>query len=303
MEIKTHKPRSKWVHWLARIGTTFGLAGATWLYLSWADLLGGVFLLGLLCALTSNEYSRTSHPQVSRFHRWLMTGLSFFTPYIFHRLLQSTEPPLLTIRLFELFLVLYLALVLSAIVYSSVLRTICMSTLFPIWGITLPLTSLIFIADFFISVGRTSIATLLWIIVLIFITKATDIGALIVGSVIGKHKLAPETSPGKTVEGAIGGVVVSILVALTIFWIGNIQLHSEHSLSAVFSVPKVIVSVAIISVFGILGDLFESSWKRFYQKKDSGECLPGLGGIYDLTDSIILSAPVSYFLVKYFIFS
>ena len=303
MENKSHKPRSKWVHWLARIGTTFGLAGATWLYLSWADLLGGVFLLGLLCALTSHEYSRTSHPETSRAQQWLLTGFSFFTPYIFHRLLQSTEPPLVTIRLFELFLVLFLALTLAAIVYPAVLRTICRSKLFPIWGITLPLTSLIFIADFFISVGRTSITTLLWIIVLIFITKATDIGALIVGSLIGKHKLAPKTSPGKTIEGAIGGVVISILVALTIFWIGHIKLHSEYSLPAAYSVPKIIVSVAIISVFGILGDLFESSWKRFYEKKDSGECLPGLGGIYDLTDSIIFSAPVSYFLVKYFIFS
>ena len=303
METPPKKIRSKWVHWLARIGTTFGLAGATWLYLSWADLLGGVFLLGLLCALTANEYSRTSHPKMGRFHRWMLTGVSFFTPYIFYRMLQSTEPPIATIRLFELFLILYIAIVLASIVFPAVLRTICRTTLFPIWGITLPLTSLIFIADFFTSIGRSSIATLLWIIVLIFITKATDIGALIVGSIFGKHKLAPKTSPGKTVEGAIGGVVVSILVALAIFWIGHIKLHSATSLPAVYSVPKVIVSVAIISVFGILGDLFESSWKRFYQCKDSGECLPGLGGIYDLTDSIILSAPVSYFLVKYFIFS
>ena len=303
METPPKKIRSKWVHWLARIGTTFGLAGVTWLYLSWADLLGGVFLLGLLCALTANEYSRTSHPNMGKFHRWMLTALSFFTPYIFHRMLQSTEPPIATIRLFELFLILYIATVLASIVLPSVLRTICRTTLFPIWGITLPLTSLIFIADFFTSIGRSSIATLLWIIVLIFITKATDIGALIVGSVFGKHKLAPKTSPGKTVEGAIGGVVVSILVALAIFWIGHVKLHSETSLPAIYSVPKVIVSVAIISVFGILGDLFESSWKRFYQCKDSGGCLPGLGGIYDLTDSIILSAPVSYFLVKYFIFS
>lgn len=303
METKPQKTRSKWVHWLSRIGTTFGLVGITWLYLSWADLLGGVFLLGLLCALTSNEYSRTSHPNLSNLRRGMLTVLSFFIPFLFHRMLQSSELPLLTIRLFELFLVLFLITILSAIIFPPVLRTICRSLAFPVWGIALPLTSLIFIAHYFISIGRTSIEALLWIIVLIFVTKATDIGALLVGSVIGKHKLAPKTSPGKTIEGAIGGVVVAILVGLALYWIGNIKLHSANSLSASFNIPKVIISVGIISVFGILGDLFESSWKRFYQRKDSGECLPGLGGIYDLTDSIILSSPISYFLVKYFIFS
>jgi phosphatidate cytidylyltransferase len=303
MESNVKKTRPKWVHWLARIGTTFGLAGITWLYLSWADLLGGVFLLGLLCALTSNEYSRTSHPNLSKLRQWMLTIVSFFVPYLFHRILQSAALPVITIRLYEFFLVLFLVTILSAIVFPAVLRVICRSLLFPIWGIALPLTSLIFIANFFISIGRTSIEALLWIIVLIFITKATDIGALLVGSAIGKNKLAPKTSPGKTIEGAIGGVVVAILVGLTLYWIGHIKLHSPNSLPADYNIPKVIISVGIISVFGILGDLFESSWKRFYQKKDSGQCLPGLGGIYDLTDSIILSSPVSYFLVKYFIFS
>lgn len=303
MDTNTKNPRSKLIHWLSRIGTTFGLAGASWLFLSWADLQGGVFYAGLLCALTAHEFSGSTNPNLKSFRRWALTIISFFTPYFFYRVLQSPEPPIMTIRLFELFMVLFLVMSLAALAYPSVLKVICNSMLFPIWGISLPLTSLIFVAHYFMTIGRTSTEALLWVITIIFVTKATDIGALLVGSIFGKHKLAPKTSPGKTIEGAIGGVIVSILVALSLYWIGNIQLTSASSMPIGFSIPKIILCVGIISLSGILGDLFESSWKRFYKMKDSGECLPGLGGVYDLTDSIIMSAPVSYFLLKYFLFS
>jgi phosphatidate cytidylyltransferase len=144
---------------------------------------------------------------------------------------------------------------------------------------------------------------LLWVLALILITKITDMGALVLGSIFGKHKLAPVLSPGKTIEGAVGGVVVSMLLAWLLHDIGRITLQPQSSLSDAWDVPKIMFAAGIISVFGILGDLVESAWKRLNHQKNSGNCLPGLGGIYDLTDSLVLSAPVACLLIRHFVFA
>ena len=164
------------------------------------------------------------------------------------------------------------------------------------------MTALIFTAHFFVDLGRTTTEALLWVIVIILVTKATDIGALLVGSWLGKHKLAPKISPGKTIEGAVGGVVVSILTALVVYTLGHIKIHAIGDPTPTWwNFTRIILATGTISIAGILGDLYESSWKRHIQIKNSGSILPGLGGMYDLTDSLILAAPVAYFLLKYLV--
>lgn len=303
MDKNAKKARSKWVHWLSRIGTTFGLAGLSWLYLSVTGLVGGSFFAGLLCALTSFEFSRNSRPQISPYLSWILTIVSFFVPYLIHRMLLDPNTPVLAITIYEVYLGFFLLITLVSLRWKTVLHMVSKSKLFPLWGITFPLATFIVVAHFFMNLGRTSNQALLWVIMIIFVTKATDIGALLFGSAFGKHKLAPKTSPGKTIEGAIGGVFLSISVALFVFWIAKIDLDSTGTVSTLNQVFKVILTVGLVSITGILGDLFESSWKRHNELKDSGSILPGLGGVYDLTDSIILSSPVAYFLIKFFLIS
>jgi len=301
MEIKNSKAKSKWVHWLARISTTFGLAGATWLYLYLFDLTGGVFLLGALCGLTAFEFLDSSPFPMTAYRKILLSLTSFLTPYLFHRILSvGSHRTETTILLFEVFLSIFIVITILGLRYGPLLKVVSKSLLFPVWGIALPMTALIFVAHFFVNLGRSSTEALLWVIVIILVTKATDIGALLVGSWIGKHKLAPKTSPAKTIEGAVGGVVISVLVAIVIYIAGNIKIHAVGVPTPIWwNFTRIIIATAVISIAGILGDLYESSWKRQNQIKNSGSILPGLGGMYDLTDSIILAAPVAYFMLKY----
>ncbi len=114
----------------------------------------------------------------------------------------------------------------------------------------------------------------------LFILWASDTGAYLVGSVLGKHKLFPRISPGKTWEGSIGGAISSFIVAFII----------SKWYTIITSVDWMMIA-AILIVAGTLGDLVESLYKRSIPVKDSGTILPGHGGILDRFDSLLLATP------------
>lgn len=120
-------------------------------------------------------------------------------------------------------------------------------------------------------------------------TWANDTFAFFIGSQIGKHKLCPAISPGKTIEGSVGGLIGSILA---ISALGNfLDLPSVH-----------FISIGIlVGITAPLGDLVESALKRFAGVKDSGNLLPGHGGILDRFDSIMLSVPAVYYYLHAFV--
>lgn len=122
---------------------------------------------------------------------------------------------------------------------------------------------------------------------IILITKCGDMGALLIGSKIGKHPLLPHVSPNKTIEGSIGSFVFSAVVAV----LAQSLLPAQLNLS--------IIHVIMIGIFfggiGQLGDMSESLIKRDCNVKDSGKFLPALGGALDAIDSLLFSAPAFYF--------
>ncbi len=122
-------------------------------------------------------------------------------------------------------------------------------------------------------------------------TWASDIGAYAVGRTIGRHKLIPSVSPGKTVEGAIGGLVFSVIVAwaLTQFLI-----RPAAQLDFRWRPFGVIVAGAVISVAAQIGDLAESLLKREAGVKDASHIIPGHGGVLDRVDSLLFVLPVSF---------
>ncbi|PIQ82528.1 MAG: hypothetical protein COV76_03160 [Candidatus Omnitrophica bacterium CG11_big_fil_rev_8_21_14_0_20_64_10] len=129
-----------------------------------------------------------------------------------------------------------------------------------------------------------------WLVAfLIGVTKGGDIGAYGIGSLIGKHALIRRISPSKTWEGTIGGLLVSVLVALLF----------RPVLPAV-SLQELVGLGLLLGAVGQIGDLSESLIKRDCQVKDSGRFLPGLGGVLDVLDSLLFSAPVFYFFVQHF---
>ena len=125
-----------------------------------------------------------------------------------------------------------------------------------------------------------------FVIFALLIVWTTDSGAYFTGKKFGKKKLWPEISPNKTIEGFIGGVTTAIIFAIVYQWIAPIS--SSYLI--------LIVVTIIASIFGQVGDLVESALKRQYKVKDSGNILPGHGGILDRFDSLLFVLPLLHFL-------
>lgn len=129
---------------------------------------------------------------------------------------------------------------------------------------------------------------------LVLVTKFTDMGAYIVGSLIGKNKLIPSVSPGKTWEGFFGAMVISQVPGIALFLMLPNQLGALHSL------PVAILLGLVVAFLAVIGDLAESIIKRSLTIKDSGQALPGIGGVLDLIDSLCFTAPIFYLYLRIF---
>lgn len=125
---------------------------------------------------------------------------------------------------------------------------------------------------------------------LLLVTKSGDIGAYFIGTAFGKHHLIPRISPKKSVEGAVGGFIFSVAFAVL----------SKYYLPAI-PVFHLAILGCLLGILAQVGDLSESLIKRDCQVKDSANLIPGLGGILDLIDSILFTAPTLYFYVKKFL--
>lgn len=144
------------------------------------------------------------------------------------------------------------------------------------------------LAQFFVSFGAwflVSMMALIWF---------ADSAAYFVGKAFGRHKLAPRISPGKTWEGALGGIAGALL------WMA-VSLQWENSFAAILAdrwgLALMFVLTAFLAALSIVGDLFESLLKRRADVKDSSQLLPGHGGVYDRIDALFPVAPVAFVLV------
>jgi phosphatidate cytidylyltransferase len=126
----------------------------------------------------------------------------------------------------------------------------------------------------------------------ILLTKFSDMGAYLVGSLIGRHKMIPRISPGKTWEGFGGAIVVSTGASLVFVHFLGDKMYGMNSLHAV-------ILGVLLSSTAVLGDLIESLFKREAGVKDSGKFFPGIGGILDLLDSLLFNAPIMYLYLRH----
>ncbi|WP_085992387.1 phosphatidate cytidylyltransferase [Oceanobacillus senegalensis] len=156
----------------------------------------------------------------------------------------------------------------------------------------------ILLATFYVGVGfyylietrdGSGIEGLKNILFAFLIVWSTDTGAYLFGRALGKRKLWPTISPNKTVEGAVGGIVLACIVTAIFHFFFPFQ----HSMVMVIAVT------IIASIFGQIGDLVESALKRIYNVKDSGKLLPGHGGILDRFDSLLFVLPLLH-IIQFF---
>jgi len=133
----------------------------------------------------------------------------------------------------------------------------------------------------------------------IAVVKFTDIGAYFTGICVGRHRLAPSVSPNKTIEGFVGGLIAGTVVAVAFAYLGGIIVPLDEG-----SCPRPWLPIGRAVIFGLamgllgqIGDLIESQIKRDAQIKDSGALVPTFGGVLDVIDSPLLTAPLAWWLL------
>jgi phosphatidate cytidylyltransferase len=264
----------------------------------WSVILGSLWAFGahaavalvtVLAALTLHEFYTMAAKLGGRPFRWM--GLVFSVlitagPYLLGYVTDETEAlARLPSGLLVLALIISCVRVLGERDPATRVETIA-STIMGVMFVPYMLQFMVAILMRDGSEGE-NLALCLWTVA---VSKFCDVGALLTGLAFGKHKMAPTISPKKTWEGAVGGVLVSAGLGAGIAYFGSAYFPASLTplLGALFALP--------IALITIVSDLIESALKRRADIKDTGVLIPGIGGAFDLTDSLILSAPVAYFL-------
>ncbi len=260
----------------SRILSTIGLWAGVILMLSILGNLGGVILLVVLSGLTQWElYTLLEKMGRRPMKRY---GVALGTLMLLGSYYLSAAHGV------DAFVVAVIALSVM-VLYKPDFDKVFLPTLF----------GLVYIPFMFQFYGMllTDYGTLFLPVWVIAVAKFSDVGGLLIGKQWGRTKLAPLLSPGKTVEGAAGGILTSTLVGILLalaFLQGN---------PVGFGLVKAGFAAACIGTIAIISDLIESAIKRQAGVKDSGNVIPGIGGAFDLSDSLILTAPVGYLLISY----
>lgn len=132
----------------------------------------------------------------------------------------------------------------------------------------------------------------LYVLYFVLVTKFSDTGAYLTGSLIGRHKMIPRISPGKTWEGFFGAIFLATVASVLFAWGAGQKLVG-------MSLGHAVALGILLSITAVLGDLIESLFKREAGVKDSGQLFPGVGGILDLLDSLLFNAPLMYLYLRH----
>lgn len=247
--------------------TIAALAGAgVWEYAQMAKAKGlepaVTLMIGVAVCEVLAFYVSIAYPQWSKLALLIMV-LGFISFFVFH--FKNYQNVIMHVAV-EMFGVLYLAIPFSFM----------LAILHP------------FSHDTLVQDGRW------WLFYLIVVTKITDVGGYFVGKLYGKHRLAPQLSPKKTVEGAVGGFVFAVALSMGMSLLGKTFAISSFHLGMF----DAIWIGMVIGILAQIGDLAESLLKRDADVKDSNVILPGFGGILDMVDSLIFTSPVVYFFIR-----
>ena len=241
----------------------------------WLLLLAG----SLVALLAGFEYTSLVNLSGAKIPHW-WTGIAILTFFAATFFRPDLQLPVLTLLAFSLFVI-----SLFAEPTARVLKDAAAGA-FGLLYIAWPLSLLYLLA-------AQSTGLLIFLFVCVW---SGDIAALYIGRAIGGKKLAPSISPGKTWSGSIASVVASVLLGLLLTWFGQwLAARGQSILDVGLSLLQVPLFAALINVAAQIGDLLESAIKRGAGVKDSGNLLPGHGGILDRIDALLFAAPVLYY--------
>ncbi len=265
--------------------------------LLWAAVLGSLWLFGphaavaiitLLAALTLHEFYQLTEKIGFRPFRWMALGFSILItagPYclITEDFFSGEE--------FGGFAPALLALALVASCIRCLGERDPTNRIESVFATVIGLVYVPFMLHFLVRLMLLYDEPTMGLVVTLWavgVSKFCDVGALLSGLAFGKHQMSPNISPKKTWEGAIGGVLISAGVGAGLAW------WAADCLPDGFT-PLTAALVALpLAMVTFVSDLMESAMKRRADIKDTGKLIPGIGGAFDLTDSLILTAPVAY---------
>jgi phosphatidate cytidylyltransferase len=272
------------------------IIGSLWLF----GAHGAVALITILSALTLYEFYGMAAKMGAKPFRWMGLGFSvlitaapYYLSYFSDEFANNSELPLALINDLPTALVVLVLLVSCIRVLgerdaANRVETIAATVL----GVLFVPFMLHYLVAILMFAGSDTENLMLcaWTVV---VSKFCDVGALLTGLAIGKHKMSPTISPKKTWEGAVGGVLVSAGIGAGFAFLASGHLPESMTplIAALIAVPLAIIT--------IVSDLIESVIKRRADTKDTGALIPGIGGAFDLVDSLILTAPVAYFIFQF----
>lgn len=270
-----------------RILSTFGLWAIVVACIYFFGTLGAVWLVCLVAVLTQREFYQLVHRMgLDPFDKLGMTlgALVMLAPYYAGRLLPGATELAAPGTLLAAGVVAFAVRILGERQPHNRFETLAWS-LCGLLYVPFMLSFLVRIAVMSGPHEKTGLLLTVWVIA---VSKFCDVGALLSGMAFGRHKMAPGISPKKTWEGAIGGVLISAGVGAALaHFLGRFYPENFTPLTAA-------LIAAPIATLAIVSDLIESVIKRRADMKDTGQTIPGIGGMFDLSDSLILTAPVGY---------
>jgi phosphatidate cytidylyltransferase len=270
-----------------RIFSTFFLWAIIIACVQFFGTTGAIWLIGTVAVLTLREfYQMVRRMGLEPFDKFGMTlgALVMLAPAYAEKLLPASPELAAPGTILAAAVVVFALRILGERRPENRVETLAWS-LFGVLYVAFMLSYLVRVAVITGPHEKTGLMLAIW---LIAVSKFCDVGALLSGLAFGRHKMAPGISPKKTWEGAVGGVLISAGVGATL----------AHFLAGFYPVaftPLVAALIALpIAVLAIISDLIESVIKRRADTKDAGQAIPGIGGMFDLSDSLILTAPVGY---------
>lgn len=263
-----------------RIVSTLLLWTIVLLCVTFFGATGGVWLVALISVLTLREfYALLGRMGVDPFDRFglALAAVMTLAPLYLERYVSSSDLLALAVIAFSI-------RILGEREPHTRVETLAWS-LFGVVYVPFMLQFLVRILILNAPHEHTGLVLGIW---LIAVTKFCDVGALLAGLAFGRHKMSPNISPKKTWEGAAGGLLVSAGIGAGIAWGCREYLPSSFTpiFAGLFALP--------LAALAIVSDLVESIIKRRADAKDAGQTIPGIGGVFDLSDSLILTAPIGY---------
>ncbi|ESL04561.1 phosphatidate cytidylyltransferase [Catonella morbi ATCC 51271] len=230
--------------------------------------------------------------KVMKFENTPLACVGYLGAFAWYLNIDTKPNAILDIKVPELMIfsiVVVAALLVFVVKYPKYSANQLFSTIFGIFYIPVMIS--------FIFKTRETIAFGRWLAWMVYVSSwGSDTCAYAVGRLFGRHKLAPNLSPKKSVEGSVGGIIGSALIGVIFGLIMSNFTGKSENLIIIFAVIG-----GLGSVISQIGDLAASGIKRNYDIKDYGHLIPGHGGILDRYDSIIITAPIVYFLSLYLV--